>query len=338
MYNGKERGVGMQLWDIYHGQIPAFLQEAAQTPGMLRLQDVGMNCGCEYTAFPLFAGIAPYSRWDHSMGVGLIVWHFTGSMEQAMAGLLHDIAIPVFAHVVDFLYGDHMKQESTEAGTSQMIRESRALQEVLRKYGLSSEDVEDYHRYPVADNDSPRLCADRLEYTLGNAVNYGIVSGAKAKEFYDNLVVGCNEAGVDELMFRDGDAALAFAETALQCSQIYVADEDRYAMQSLAELLGEAMEKGICKQTDLYGQETQVIDKLRHSCMAGSWKAFCGLHEILRSTEPGKTGKWRKIAAKKRCIDPYILGEGRVSHSFPLFGEKLQEFQNSSQNDWLLAR
>ena len=96
----------MKLWDIYHCDVPDFLADAAKTPVLERLQDIGMNCGCEYTNFSLFKDISPYSRYDHSMGVALTVWHFTGDMVQAMSGLLHDIATPAFAHVVDFLRGD----------------------------------------------------------------------------------------------------------------------------------------------------------------------------------------------------------------------------------------
>ena len=155
-------------WSLYHPEIPEFLRRLAETPPMARLRQVGMNCGCEYTSFPHFAGWAPYSRFDHSVGVGLIVWHFTGDLRQSAAGLLHDAATPAFAHVVDFLHGDHLHQESTEARTAELIETSPELQALLKEYGLTTEDVADYHRYPIADNDSPQLSADRLEYTLGD--------------------------------------------------------------------------------------------------------------------------------------------------------------------------
>ena len=105
-----------QLWSLYHSEIPEFLREFAATPPMQRLKQVGMNCGCEYTRFPRFAEIGPYSRYDHSLGVALIVWHFTGSVEQTLAGLFHDVTTPVFAHVVDFLNGDYLRQESRRRG------------------------------------------------------------------------------------------------------------------------------------------------------------------------------------------------------------------------------
>ena len=142
-------------WSLYHPEIPEFLRRLAETPPMARLRQVGMNCGCEYTAFPQFSGWAPYSRFDHSLGVALIVWHFTGDVRQSAAGLLHDAATPAFAHVVDFLHGDHLRQESTEGRTAELIGRSPELQALLGEYGLTTADVADYHRYPIADNDSP---------------------------------------------------------------------------------------------------------------------------------------------------------------------------------------
>lgn len=328
----------MRLWDIYHFEIPEFLSDAAQTAAMQRLNDIGMNCGCEYTRFPLFANIGPYSRYDHSMGVALIVWHFTGDMAQAMSGLLHDIATPAFAHVVDFLHGDHLTQESTEQGTEKVIYSSGELCEVLRRHGLSLESVADYHLYPVADNDSPRLSADRLEYTLGNAVNFGIITREKATNFYTDLTVGENEYGETELIFRHPDTAHAFAAAALECSKIYISDPDRYAMQSLANLLKHAIEQNILSESDLYLPEQAIISKLKQSPLSAQWEQFRNYSEVLCRETPSADGIWLRVPAKKRSIDPYIRGAGRVSNLFPAFRNRLRAFQESRLDYWLSAR
>ena len=144
-----------ELWSIYHPDIPPFLQALSETPPMVRLRSVGMNCGCEYTDVPLFRRLRPYSRFDHSMGVGLIVWHFTGSEAQSIAGALHDIATPVFAHTVDFLLGDHLTQEATESRTAELIAASPEIQTILTELGLTTEDVADYHRYPMPTTTLP---------------------------------------------------------------------------------------------------------------------------------------------------------------------------------------
>ena len=329
----------MDNYLLYHHEIPAFLRECARTPAVLRLRDVGMNCGCEYTSFPRFRGLEPYSRFDHSLGAALIIWHFTADPAQAVAGLLHDIATPAFAHVVDFMRGDYLKQEATEAGTADMIAASAELQAVLKKYGLCSTAVSDYHRYPIADNDPPGLSADRLEYTLGNSINYGFCTGKRAEGWYRDLIVGKNEKGQPELTFQTAEAAEDFALTALRCSEVYVSDEDRYSMQMLAELLQDAAVRGVIAESDLYTTEPRVISRLlSDKAMAVGWSNFCAYREILRREQPGTEENWRKISAKKRYIDPLVLHRGRMSAVSPVFSEKLSAFLCQSQDIWLLAR
>lgn len=326
----------MEHYLLYHSELPAFLSECLETPPSVRLRKIGMNCGCEYTDFPRFRDLAPYSRFDHSLGVALIVWHFTGDPAQTLAGFFHDLATPVFAHVVDFLRGDYLRQESTEAGTEAWIAGSEEIRAVLEKYALTVADVCDYHRYPIADNESPRLSADRLEYTLGNAINFGLCSREEAEGFYGDLVVGTNEDGQDELMFRTGALAEAFSAAALACSAIYVSVEDRYAMQMLAELLRRALLLGVVTEADLYSTEPELIAKLeKNDDTASLWRDFRSYRRILSADRPGPDGEWRTIRAKKRCIDPLVRDRGRVSELFPSFGEKLRAFRDSSQDVWL---
>ena len=304
----------MENWPLYHPEVPEFLRRLAETPPMARLRQVGMNCGCEYTSFPRFAGWAPYSRFDHSLGVALIVWHFTGDIRQSAAGLLHDVATPAFAHVVDFLHGDHLRQASTEARTAELIGRSPELQALLGEYGLTTEDVADCHRYPIADNDSPRLSADRLEYTLGDLRCYGFADGDTVRAFYEDLTVGQDEAGRPELAFRTPETARAFAEAALSVSRVYVADEDRFAMQALADLLRDAVGREVLTEDDLYQTEPFAIQKLEADpASAARWRRFRRFCRVERSADRPEGGIWYRIPAKLRYIDPLAAGRGRVS-------------------------
>ena len=326
----------MEHYHIYHNRIPDFLYECIETPMIQRIKSVGMNCGCEYTAFPQFADLDSYSRYDHSLGVALIVWHFTHDCKQTIAGLLHDVATPVFAHVVDFMHGDYLKQESTEDGTERMIAGSAELQAVLRKHGLTTEDVGDYHRYPIADNDSPRLSADRLEYTIGNSVNYKICTIKEAQDFYNDLAIGRNEDGNEELVFQNARIAEAFAKAALACSAVYVSDADRYAMQILSEVLRYAIEHHVLREEDLYSTEPAVIGKLlSEERTASLWNGFRAYRRITSASQPSAAGYWRKIAAKKRYIDPLVQGKGRISHLSPSFADRLRAFQKNDYDYWV---
>lgn len=251
----------MNFIDIYSKNFPMFIEELINTPEFKRLSNVGMNCGCEYTSFPIFSEGKNYTRYDHSIGVALIVWHFTKDIKQSIAGLLHDISSPVFAHVVDFLNGDHVNQESTEEKTEEIIENSIEIQKILKKYNLTTEDVKDYHMYPIADNNSPLLSADRLEYTLGNAYYYGFKSMEEIKDMYDDLVISKNEFGEDEISFTSLDKAISFTSTALSNSKVYSSDVDRFSMQYLADLLKLAVDKNIITLDDLYTTEDEIIKK-----------------------------------------------------------------------------
>ena len=296
------------LWSVYHPDIPPFLRSLVQTPPMQRLREVGMNCGCEYTSFPRFQNLQPYSRFDHSLGVGLIVWHFTGSEAQAAAGLLHDVATPVFAHVVDFLHGDHLRQESTEVRTAELI----------------------------ADNDTPRLSADRLEYTLGNLLNYGLCSAEQLRSFYEDLIVDVNEDGLPELTFRTPETASAFTRAALQTARIYIADEDRFAMEMLARLLKTALQRSVLSSEDLYATERQCIQKLLADQVCGSlWQQFRAFDRISRASSPPVSGNWVQVPAKLRCIDPLAQGKGRVSAWDAETALLLSEFQQTRFDYWV---
>ena len=326
------------LWTIYHEEMPEFLREFADTPPMRRLKAVGMNCGCEYTNFPRFRGLQPYSRFDHSVGAALIVWHFTKNMEQSLAALFHDVTTPVFAHVVDFLRGDHLKQESTEAGVEECLSASPEICGLLEKYGVAVEKVSDYHRYPIADNDSPALSADRLEYTLGNLYNYGFAPLDTIRAFYRGLTVGTDEKEAPELVFRSRETAGAFAEAALCTARIYVADEDRFAMESLALLLRDAIERGVLTERDLWKTEPEVIERLESDSVLGEkWRRCRSYSRILRCGERPETGNWLKVNAKKRWIDPLAAGSSRVSAWNESVRRQMAEFCARDFNYWLSA-
>ncbi len=169
--------------------IPEFLNEYIETPRMQKQAQISTTCGTIYSQ--MFKNVFWYSSLAHSIGVALIVWNFTKDKKQTLAGLFHDIATPAFKHAVDFMNGDYETQESTEELTTYMIKESQEIMELLERDGITVEEVEDYHKYPIADNDTPQLSSDRLEYTLAN--NLGAVFAdwdlEEIREIYQNIEI-----------------------------------------------------------------------------------------------------------------------------------------------------
>ena len=292
-------------------------------PQLTRLDDVGMHCGCEYTGFPIFKNLSRYSRYRHSVGTALITYRFTEDTVQTIAALLHDISTPVFSHTIDFLNGDYEKQESTELDTEHVIKSAEEITDHLKRYGIDPDSVCDYHRYPIADNDPPGLSADRLEYTLSNFINFGFMEPGDVREIFADITVS-GEEGRPELAFRSFDSAEAFADCALKCSGIYVREEDRYSMQRLSEVISFAIGRGTLKRDDLYTTETEVIRKLTSDPETLEvWKRYRCLSVL---TPVPVYGTGRRVSAKKRYIDPLVLGKGRLSASDEGFRDRMERF------------
>ncbi len=324
----------MQMTKINYGEIPEFLLPFLKTEELLRLDDIGMNCGVEYTSFPLFKSLKKYSRLEHSLGCALIVYKFTLDKKQSLAALFHDIATPCFAHSIDFMNGDYLKQESTEGRTEEIITNSKEIRALLEKMNISIDEVTDYHRYPIADNDAPHLSSDRLEYTIGNALNYGFATDNELLKIYEDLEVMKNEEGIDELGFKTYKTAQRFKKLSLKCSKVYVSDEDRYAMELLAELMKEAVKERIITSEDLYTKESLVISKIENSVLKNKWDKYKALHMTVKEEDENA----RIIRAKKRYIDPLVKDKGRLSKISTEYSNELNEFLNSSFDYYVSGR
>ena len=326
----------------YAKEIPVLLEQLANTSEMRRLSDIGMHCGCEYAKFPFFQRArTPYTRLIHSVGVSKIVWNFTHDIRQAIAGLFHDIATPVFAHTIDFLQGDHLTQESTEDKTLLFIENSREITDLLKKHRIFIEDVSDYHKYPIADNDTPMLSADRLEYTIGNGFCVYNMELETLNVIYKDLTVVQNEHGTEELCFHSIDVAKKFTEIALRNSRFFVSDEDRFSMQYLADIIRCAVENDILVSGDLYLTENEVIEKLNtDKKLSKLWKSYTEISAVAISAKKPENQYSVNVSAKKRYIAPLVLVNNNAQRLTDIdidIRGQIQTFLNIDFNKWIFA-
>ena len=108
-----------EYFNILSSDFPIWLFDYINTEEMQRISKISMNCWTDYTN--CFDIKYFYSNLEHSIGVSLIIWHFTHDKKQVLAGLFHDIATPTFKHCIDFMNGDYQTQESTEELTVKII-------------------------------------------------------------------------------------------------------------------------------------------------------------------------------------------------------------------------
>ena len=255
-----------EYFKILSADFPDFLYDYIDTTEMKRLSGISVSCGTIYSK--LFDDKFWYSTLDHSIGVALIVWNFTKDRKQTLAGLFHDIATPVFKHSIDFMNGDYETQESTEELTMKIISESREIMSLLNRDGIKVEEVSDYHIYPIADNDSPKLAADRLEYTFSNALGAEIKlwEVEEIREIYSSIEILINEEGIEELGFRDIKMAEKFVHIMSKLSERYIMNKTKFSMQFLADIMKKMFEKNLITLEDLYTLSEKEIINMIENC------------------------------------------------------------------------
>ncbi len=299
-------------FNVLEPEFPEWLNEYINTPELLKQQYISMTCGTIYSN--LFESDFFYSSLDHSIGVALIVWHFTHDKKQTLSGLFHDIATPAFKHCVDFLNGDYMNQESTEDLTTQIISNSKEIMTLLERDNIKLEEVNDYHIYPIADNDTPNLSSDRLEYSLSNALfTYKLLDFETIKRLYNDIKVGKDEKNIEELEFTSESSALEFVKVTSKMSIIYREYRTIYSMQLIADILKKLSEDNLITKSDLYNlKEQEVIDIIKKSIYKDTFTKWENAEKVLISEEKPNDVYAVNLISKVRYIDPLVNGK-RIS-------------------------
>lgn len=297
-----------EYFKVLEPDFPLWLNDYIETPELLKQQYISVTCGTIYS--DLFESHFFYSSLDHSIAVALIIWHFTHDKKQTLAGLFHDIATPVFKHCVDFLHGDYMSQESTEDLTSRIISGSKEIMNLLKRDNIDLSEVDDYHKYSIADNDTPMLSSDRLEYSLSNALfTYELLRLDEIKKIYEDIEIVNNESGNLEMSFKTKDIAIKFVEVTSLLSVIYREDRTRYSMQFLADVVKRLCEDNLLTIDDLYNlKESNVIGIIECSKYKDIYDVWKNSKVVKTSDERPNNVYYVHHGAKIRYIIPLVNG------------------------------
>lgn len=324
-----------EYFKILSPEIPEFLEEYIDTEPMQKQAGISVSCGTIYSK--MFDELW-YSSLDHSVAVALIVWNFTKDKKQTLAGLFHDIATPVFKHCIDFMNGDYEKQESTEELTEKIIRNSDSIMKLLNRDGIKVEEISDYHIYPIADNDTPQLSADRLEYTLSNGlgVRMKLWNLDEVREIYQNIEVQKNEDGIEELGFKDKILAEKFVKNMSELSESYISNNTKITMQFLADIIKKMNQKGLINKEDLYKlSEKDVIKKIEnceYDNISKCFKIWKNTTQINESDILVEDKYCVSINAKRRYINPLVKKDNdnyvRINEISYMAKQDIEKFLN----------
>ena len=251
-------------------KIPDFLQKYLQTSSMIRLKNIGYFCGMDYASKHIYNFKEKISRYDHSLTVALLTWKFTNSKEATIAGLFHDIATPCFSHVIDYMNKDYENQESTEEYTKEIIENNKEIQECLKEDNILAENVIDFKRYSIVDNNRPKLCADRLDGIILTGIAWTkTIDKSDIINIVNDLAVYENEKNEKELGFKTKSIAIKALDTSNEIDKFCHTNEDNYMMELLAKITQIAIQNKIITYNDLYYiDEATLLKKIKNSKIA----------------------------------------------------------------------
>lgn len=256
------------LEQLNYQNIPSFLIKYLKSPSLLRLRNVGYFCGMDYASKDIYDFEEYISRYDHSLTVSLIVYKLTNNRKMTLASLFHDIATPCFSHVIDYMNEDYEKQESTEEYTEYILRNDSYLIKCLKEDNIDIDDVIDFKKYTIVDNDRPKVCADRIDGVILTGFGWvKNVSKSDIKRIIQDMCVFKNEFNEDEIGFKSYDIAKNVLEVSESIDIYCHSKEDNYMMQLLARITKLAIIKGLITYEELYFyDEKELFELLKNTC------------------------------------------------------------------------
>lgn len=302
-------------------EYPTFIDKYLKTKTLKRLKYVTQFCGCDYTK--LYSPLFCYTRFDHSLVVAHMTWHFTHDKKETIAGLLHDVGTPCFAHAIDYVFGDYLNQESSEKDIILIIKKDKELMEYLKEDNIDLEDLNDLSKFPILENKSPNLCTDRLDGVLHSAYIWLHTHDIESiKEVYEDLIVLETLEGKKEIGFQNQKQALTFASMVKEYAIALQKNEDKYTMKFVAEIVKKAVEKRILSLEDLYTKkESEIVDLFKKNF--SSWNIFEETTNLVKTNEEPKHF-FVSLEVKKRNVIPLI----RTNNENVRITEYLEEAKN----------
>ncbi len=244
-----------------------------------------------------------FSRYDHSIGVMLLLQKLGTNLEEQVAGLLHDVSHTAFSHVIDWVIGDQVKEDYQDKNHKNVIYKSE-IPKILSNFGFDTRKVIDVEKYLLLEREIPDLCADRVDYALRE---FHWANPKIVKLCVDNLMVFNKK-----LVFASKEPAEAFGRSYLKCQTEHWGGVEAVLRYHLfSQVLKTAIEENIISMDDFYKDDSYIMKKLRINKNPQIQKLLKVLSGKL-NFEFTKRNPQLSLKKKFRYVDPEYLENGTL--------------------------
>jgi hypothetical protein len=241
------------------------------------------------------------TRFEHSLGVFVLLRLLGAPLREQVAGLLHDVSHTAFSHAVDFVVTSH--EQDHHERLKPLILAHDDLAGAIGRLGYAPNDFYDDSIYPLLEQPLPWLCADRLDYFLRDGSACGVV-----KPDFVSRVLGCLRVVDSRLALGSVDVAreaVALFET--MNSQWWAGPVEAYIYNEFADALREGMRSGVLQFDDLMADDAFVLERLDRSGNA----LIAEKLESVRFPRPDRVSAYSpRIIPKERWLDPPVQLNG----------------------------
>ena len=233
--------------------MPYFLAKYLYLPSLIRLKKISYFCGMDYASKDIYNFKELITRYDHSITTALLTYKLTNDKKATIAALFHDIATPCFSHVIDYMNKDYDKQESTEEYHTKILLKEKYLSYLLSQDNLNLEDIIDFKKYSIVDNERPKLCADRLDGIILTAIGWTKNIDLKdINNIIEDININKNENNEDEIAFNNKKIANKVIKINNCINKYCHSKEDNYMMELLARITKYSIDKEYINYEELY--------------------------------------------------------------------------------------
>lgn len=267
------------------------------------------------------------NRFEHCVGVYLLLRKFNASLEEQIAGLLHDAPHTAFSHVIDFVFGGSQVGTFHEEFHQEVIMNSQ-VPAILERYGFDLNQLFDKHRFHLLERDLPDVCMDRVEYFFRDLVTDNMLELSEVAIILKDMI-----RVDDQLAFENQTTARRFADKYREADEKLWGHPLQAALYHLfAEAIKIALFDNIITFKDLFSVDEVVYDKLAQSKHPKIVANLEKVKHIKVRQDPANYDFY--IKTKLRVIDPFVLVNGelvRLSHLDEAFNELNEAYRERKQ-------
>ncbi|MBI2474494.1 MAG: hypothetical protein HYV68_02220 [Candidatus Taylorbacteria bacterium] len=237
----------------------------------------------------------------------MLLRRYDASIEEQIAGLIHDVSHSAFSHAIDYvLKVGSPKEHSHQDNIFKAFVKKTEIPHIIKRYGFDPGYILEDKNFPLKERRLPDLCADRIDYSLREAIIFKCIKNADY--FLENL-----RPVQDQWVFSGEESASKFSKLFSKLNEIYWAGLETAVMfKAISDFLKYSLTQGYIKQSDLYTTDKVVLGKIKKYVSKDKKikSYFARMNNKVPYLNDSNGGE--EVFCKSRVVDPLFFDGAKI--------------------------